>query len=343
MKNHFLVKRDSLFFWLFALIFILVAGFRGGTRDTDVYKYVYDHIYNFPLSSIGSFYDATGMEIGYGIISYIFQSFGFSFSTLLLLFSFLTFLFLKKTSDNLEINAFFVILCYLPVFYANHQLMQMRQGFAVAAVYCGISYIILNKNKLLAWFLFLIGFFIHNVVFALIITFFKYINNLINTEKINFYIKSILFVIIVFLFCRLITDFGLSALTDRIGNYSDTDYSEQRSFFHPANLRSVLLLFIFLIFRSKVKINKIYDYLVLLYSIGLGFRLGFYDFLILSGRISTLFTFSEIFIVPFLFKLRLKTLYSYIAILLYFLINLYINLYYQVPFVVHDYFKQIGS
>ncbi|WP_180138626.1 EpsG family protein [Acinetobacter sp. YH12043] len=339
MKNNiFIVRRDFIPYWVVASLFALIVAFRGGTRDTDVYAYIFNTINNYSLG-IKSFYDSTGVEVGYGYLAKIFFNLGFSFTIFSLFISFVTFLFIKKASDNFKANSFLVLLCYIPVFFANHQLMQIRQGLAVAAVFFSLSLLLANKSKLKGLFFFLFGAFFHNVVVLIYLFNLSLVRKILTIKKIKFSIKILLLVVAVFVVCRLFSSLGLIFLTDRISNYSNTSYSEERSILHPVNLRSVILLLIFVFFRPKN--NKIFDYLTIIYSIGVGLRFGFYDFLILSGRVSTLFTYAEIFLIPLILKEKFNKFMVMILVFIYFLLSLYINLVIQVPFVLDDYFKPI--
>ncbi len=331
--------KNTLLYYFLTSFFVFLAAFRGATRDTPIYKFVYDNVYNFPLVS-SKFYDRTGMEIGYGYLSYLFNELNLPFSAFLFFISALTFFFIKKASDNFEVNSVYVLICYIPVFFANHQLMQIRQGLVLAIGYYFLSAVLVNKNKLLAYFSFVFGLLFHNVILVFLLFINNYINKIIGTNHIRLACKIICVVCIVFLFCRVLTNFEILQLTDRISNYSDSEYSGERSFFHPANLRSIFLLLFFVIFKPQ-KENFIYNFLVVFYAAGVGFRFGFYDFLILSGRLSTVFTYSEIFLVPILLTLKLNKLSAFLILLIYFFLNLYINLVFQVPFVLDDYFKPL--
>lgn len=333
------VKKDCLLYYVFAFFFIIIATFRGATRDTPIYKYVYDNIYSL-TSSISDFYDKTGMEASYGILALLFNSLGLPFSFFLFFISFLTFYFIKKASNNFNVTSVYVLICYIPVFFANHQLMQIRQGLAIAIGYYFLSAILANKNKFFAYFSFIFGFFFHNIILIFVLFSNSFLNKIIATTRFKLLIKVLFIFIFIFIFCRVVTNLDLLSTTERISNYSDTEYSEERSFLHPANLRSIILLIIFTFLKPK-KESFFYGFLVIFYAAGVGFRLGFYDFLILSGRLSTIFTFSEIFLIPMLLAYRFSKQTSFLILFIYFIVNLYINLVYQVPFILDDYFKPL--
>lgn len=333
----FFVKKASLLYALFSLFFILIATFRGMTRDTDAYKEVYNNILNYPLG-VGEFYDKTGMELGYGLLAYPFRFLDIPFILFLFFFSFSTFFFIWKAANNFKINSFFVLICYIPVFFANHQLMQIRQGLAVALVYYTLSILMSSDKKIKTYIFFIISFFFHNVVLVFFVFLSKKVNIYIANNK-YFVLKLIFVFVSVFIFCRFLTFFDFLTITERISNYSGSEYADERSFFHPVNIRAFLLLLLFVLFRLKYSI--IYNFLLILNTIGVAIRLGFFDFLILSGRLSTVFTFSEIFLVSFLLYFRIRKLYAYFFLFLYFSFSLYLNLVYQVPFVLDDYFKPL--
>lgn len=339
MNKAFYTKKDTLPYYTFVMVFSLIAAFRGGTRDTSAYKFVYDNIDNFPLT-ITAFYTSTGMEVGFGWFAKIFNFLGLPFTVFLFSISFFTFYFIKRTADIFQINSVYVLLCYIPVFFANHQLMQIRQGLAIAIGFYFLSLILVNRSKLNAYLSLCLGVVFHNIAFIYLIFFSNKVNNFFANLNIKLYLKVLFVVVAVFIFCRLVTDLGYINLTDRVSNYSDSEYSEQRSFFHPANLRSLLLLGFFVLLEPKNK-NNLYVFLVLLYSVGVGFRLGFYDFLILSGRVSTAFTFSEIFLIPILLKYRFSNVIAILFIFIYFILSLIVNIVYQVPFIIDDYFKPL--
>ena len=337
MRNIFIVKMSSFLYILFSLFFILIATFRGMTRDTDVYKEVYNNILYYPLG-VSEFYSITGMELGYGVLAYPFKYLDLPFIIFLFFFSFLTFFFIGKAANNFKINSFFVLICYFPVFFANHQLMQIRQGLAVATVYFALSILMSSEKKVKAYLFFTFSVFFHNVAFVFLLFLSKKINTFIANKK--YFIMKIIFIFIfTIIFCRFITLFDFLTITDRIANYSGSEYAEERSIFHPVNIRAFLLLVLFVLFRLKDSI--IYNFLLLLNTIGVAIRFGFYDFLILSGRLSTIFTFSEIFLISFLLCNRMRLPYAYLFLFLYFIFSLYLNLVYQVPFIIDDYFKPL--
>jgi len=339
MSNEIYVRKTTLAYCLLSFIFILIASFRGATRDTDIYKFVYENSNLFPLEYT-QFYDKTGMEIGYGYLSFIFNILSLPFSFFLFFISFLTFFFIKKASDNFSINSFYVLICYIPVFFANHQLMQIRQGLAMAIGYYFLSLILKNKNKILAFIVLISGYLFHSVTLVFFAFFSNLINSFIATERIKLFIKVFFVCFFVFVFCRFFSGLDFFQYTERLSNYTDSEFSTERGFLHPANIRSFLLLIFFVIFKPKNE-GFIYNFLVVFYAAGLGFRLGFYDFMILSGRLSTIFTYSEIFLVPMLLVFRFSKQNIIVLLLIYFLINLYINLVFQVPFILEDYFKPL--
>ena len=85
---------------------------RGNTPDTINYKSLYNEIDRIPLNP-STFYDQTYMEYGFGLINAFFKYLNFDFSFFLFFYAFLTFIFIKKASDNFGINNVVVLFCYL--------------------------------------------------------------------------------------------------------------------------------------------------------------------------------------------------------------------------------------
>lgn len=332
-----IVRKDVIPFYLLIIFFSILSSLRGATSDTYNYKYVYDNIeYFFYNPSL--FFEKTAMEIGFGWLAYIVSYLGFNFQVFLFIYSFFIFYFIGLAAKNLKINRIYVLLCYIPAFYFFHQWMQIRQGLAVAIVFYFVSLTILNKNFIKQFVFFILSISFHNIVFPFLLLINNYIGKVIEKIKINYYLKFFLLFILVILMCRFVSMYGVSYI-DRIAGYASLE--EERGLLHPANLRSYLLLVVFLIFRAKAK-SELLDFLIILFGVGVGCRIGFYDFLILSGRLSTTLTFSEIFIIPMIVNSLFGKYLSYFLLLIYFLITLYITIEFQLPDIISQYFLPLS-
>jgi len=74
-------------------LFSLLVAFRGDTRDTASYLYIFKYIETFSFNPV-NFYWQTGIKVGFGAITYIIPFFIKSFSIFSFIVSALTFLFI---------------------------------------------------------------------------------------------------------------------------------------------------------------------------------------------------------------------------------------------------------
>lgn len=336
-QNAFVVKKRSIIYILIILVFSFITAMRGNTLDTINYKILYDTIDFIPLD-YRTFYDRTYMEFGYGLLNAFFKFLNFDFRVFLFFYAFITFIFIKQAADNFGANSVLVLFCYLSTFYFIHQWIQIRQGLSIAIAYYAVS-VLVNRNQNIKFSIFyIIAISIHNVAAPFIIFFKNILFRLANYLGRYYYWVALILFVSTIVACRLFFSVGLG-LSERLVRYAESE--ESRSLLHPVNLRAYLFLILFLCFRPRENVNKILDFLILINVMGVGIRLGFYDFLILSGRLGTIFTYSEIFIIPLLLSLRFKASSKIIFAFLYFVISLYISIVLQTPDIIEQYFKPL--
>src|SRR5205085_1030341 len=78
------------------------------------------------------YYASQGVEWGFGLASWALASIGLGPRTLFLVISAGTFYFIAKTARVLGLNFYLVMPYYLGTFFLTQQLMQIRQGLAIA-------------------------------------------------------------------------------------------------------------------------------------------------------------------------------------------------------------------
>lgn len=342
MRDLTIRKSNIAFFGLITILAVFVS-LRGGTRDTSAYLEIFKNIDTYFSFNPVVFYEKAYVEIGYGIVAMSLAWLG-SYQILFFAISFATFFFIKRAADLFRVNGYFVLFCYLPTFFAYHQLMQIRQGLAVAIVYYVLAIVLTKKRERLKGISFsVIAVSFHYVALVMTPVFIlfssRFIRGLSNKSGMLFKVVALLLMII---FCsRLIMNMGWVELVARASVYSGSaEYAATRSFFHPVNLRAVLLLVLFLTFCPRNN-DKVFNGLLLVFTVGVGVRLGLYDFVLLSGRLGTVFTFAEVFVIPILLQQKF-TLSSRIFLLsCYFIASVYILLQYQVPFIIEDYFTPL--
>lgn len=342
------VNRNFLFFLLIIPI-ILIVGNRGATLDTYNYYYVFKNIDNFDLTSYWGFYSESGFELGWGLYSKAISIVSNSSFVLFSIFSFLIFLVIYKISNIYKLNYLHVMCFYLSSgFFMLQQFMQIRQAFAVPVALLA-SLLFLKDLKLKAFLLFLLAFLFHQITLAFFLVFLSY---LILDKKYplgfslkRLYTLSSLFIVITFILCRVVFLPLAFSLFDRLVAYSNDDqYSESVSFFSLANIKYyVEFIIILLLTNDKLIKDKNFIYMFFLFVIGLTLRVSFYDFEILSGRLSNVFLFIEIFILPYIFYHRLKSITFYLVIFFYFLVVGFTTWYFRAaPFLEQAYFIPLG-
>ena len=160
----------------------------------------------------------------------------------------------------------------------------------------------------------------------------------INKFKWSAVIIFILFIVV----AKFILGDILINISSRVEEYSSSaEYAQDLGIFRLPNIKAFFTFLVILFFMNKKMYkNKIFSVFFLLFVVGVAFRIGFSDFAILSGRFATAFSFSEIFILPFIFY-RFKHLN--ITLLMLFVILQGIATYmFQAPHVIIDYFRPLA-
>lgn len=333
VKKRTLINLFNLF--LISLISLIVA-FRGNTRDTELYFSVFKNINRFSLDPI-EFYKESGVELGFGIINHIIHFFTDNFTLYSYIISFITFLFIYLSTNLLKIRFMDVLFFYLPNLFITQQLMQVRQGLASAIVINVIILLYCYQKKIKSSLLLLCAISIHSMSIAYFAFFVPQIKKYILNKK-HIFIRLILWMIIIFILCRIVMQFSiLQNISSRINDYSVTDFALSRGIFELANIRALIYFILFALTAKHID-NNSYLTLLYVYSTSLALRLGFYDFGILSGRLGIAFGYSEIFLLVISLKFVTKKLFYFIA-LFYLIIHCYLTLNFQVPYMLQDYFS----
>jgi hypothetical protein len=343
--RQILIKKDTMVFLFISLLVALIVGDRGDTRDTIIYYYVFRYIDILDLLNPAKFYIFTGMEIGFGWYCYLISFITNSHIILFTVFSFITFYIVYLVSRKIEINPIFVLLLYLSSgYFLLQQFMQIRQGFATPLALYALTVFIDKGDKFHLKFLLLtlLAFSFHQVALPIVCVgvLFSYFFKIKMSLKKFKWASVVLLIMFIFIAKFVLVDF-LIGISGRVEVYSNSaEYSEDLGVFRLPNIKAFLtFLFILFFMNKKMYENKLFTIFFLLFIIGLAFRIGFSDFAILSGRFATAFSFSEIFILSFIFN-RFK--YLNIVLLLLFVVSQAVATYmYQAPFVFEDYFKPL--
>ena len=129
--------RQSLLLLILVLLVLIVA-LRGDTRDTDAYRFAFQETTSFPYDP-AAYYADFSMEWAYGLISWAVKGVGGDFPIVLLLYSALTFLFLFLAGRNIGLSLGQLLPFYLGSFFLVQQLMQIRQGLAIAFAFYALT------------------------------------------------------------------------------------------------------------------------------------------------------------------------------------------------------------
>ncbi|MBO0411988.1 EpsG family protein [Enterococcus hulanensis] len=290
------LTRRKQFFLIAIVLLALVAGLRYKTGyDFASYEKIYDSVQSF--SDV--FNKNIPAESGYLFSNYIFKVLGLDFYTFILSVSFVIMFtlgyFLWKNTNYPTL----VILYYYSRFFFLRDMAQMRSAFV--SVLCLYSLKYFRKRDLKKVVLIsLIGSLFHVVSLFLIPAYLV----LVIIDKVDFRKESILLLLsglmgMVFFFPSLL----LTVIPQRYADYFSGENVGGKWILNPVFIMQVGILFFctILIKRDKKESEK-YNTVLGWYLISTCLLIAFGPLFIVSGRMSTVFATSEIFVVPLLFS-----------------------------------------
>lgn len=335
------ISKNFFYFIVSTIILSLVVGLRGSTRDTLVYVEIFNNIESYDLLNPISFYHESGVEYTYGILAFLFNIFTESYRFFFIFYSFITFYFLYKINELFKYNYIVFLLIYLTSqYFALFQFMQIRQGLALAIAFYASLIFLNKKNNFRFIILGLVAIFTHQTAFVVLAIniIFKFFVNNFDVNKTLFRLNSVFIVLLSFLLSKYVLQDFLISKSSRVETYSEWDeYSSSLDFFRPANIKSIFLLILFILFVN-IK-DKFLILLVYLYCVSVGFRFGFSDFSILSGRLAVSFAMGELWLMISIIT-RFKR-WWFILLICYIIIQAVITYGYQANYIFYDYFKSL--
>ena len=343
--RQILIKKNTIVFLLVSLLVALIVGNRGDTRDTIIYYYVFRYIDILDLLNPAKFYIFTGMEIGFGWYCYLISFITNSHIVLFTVFSFITFYVIYLVSRKIEVSPTFVLLLYLSSgYFLLQQFMQIRQGFATPLALYALTIFVGKEDKFYIRFLLitLLAFSFHQVSLPIVcIGILLSLLLRIKISLIKFKWLSIVILIVFILIAKFALADFLVSVSSRVETYSNSaEYSGDIGIFRLPNIKAFFTFLFILFFMNKnLYENKLFAIFFLLFTIGVAFRIGFSEFSILSGRFATAFSFSEIFILPFVFN-RFKH-FNNVLLALFVITQAIATYIFQAPYVLEDYFKPL--
>lgn len=123
----------------------------------------------------------------------------------------------------------------------------------------------------------------------------------------------------------------LGLLTEKIADYSDSDYVDVINLFDATNLKNTVIVIGFLCYWDKLKERgMLFNIIAWSMVIGTCWRIAFFDFGIMAGRVATFLTVVEVIAVSnFLSVVKKKRLVT-LLIVVYAMLMLYLNLFVKV-------------
>lgn len=327
---------------------VILVGMRGATPDTQVYYDIFKYIDSYNLYSYTRFYTDSQVELGWGWYAKVVSLFTSSSFVLFSGFSLLIFWVIYKADNVLQMSYLYTLAFYLPSsFFLMQQFMQIRQGLAIPAAILA-SFLYINNKKKESFVFFIVAIMFHQTAIAYLLVFLLYL--FINRfYSISFSLKRFLFVIFSILVLGffaarvVILPLAFSAF-DRLVSYADTEYAEANDLLSLSNIKFYLEFIIIVMFSNKKFLeDKLYVFMVFIFTVGLTIRIAFYDFGILGGRLSVVFLFVEVFLIPYLLYRKIKKPYFYFCLITYFVVIFYISWVYQVSqYLQNSYFTPLG-
>ncbi|MDY7829119.1 EpsG family protein [Aeromonas caviae] len=342
-----IIKKSFAVSILMTLPFIILVGMRGGTPDTQIYYRLFLDINSYPLFSPSDFYMLSGVEIGFGWYAYVLSLISDSSFVLFSLFSFLNFIFIYKTTKLTHVKYHLIFLFYISSsYFFMQQFMQMRQGLAISIAFFAISHYIVFKRVTYLFALMLCASCFHQSAFILflfsLVFFIFNSSSLFKGKKVVFLCSlMMIFLIVVFKFILLDMLIGMSS---RLQSYAASEkFSDPVGILTLPVIRTVGI-FVFVLIMSPMKLwnDNLFRFMFFMQSVAISTRIGFSDFGILSGRLSTAFSYAEVFMLPMVIASRFSSGVATFICIAVFVLQLVISIGFQSPYLVDMYFIPLG-
>lgn len=338
--------RDASSLWL-AVPLVLAVGVRGDTRDTSTYIDIFRSTIQFPANLL-DYYAEFGVEWGFGLLSWLLGGMGLGPTTLFVIVSAATFFFIERTAHRLGITFYAVMPYYLGSFFLTQQLMQIRQGLGVAfAFWVLVRFALSTSGPVRLAMGAGAASLIHMVAVIPLLGASLVRLTLPAPQQWRIVSWAVVLIAVSIVLAHAVSTLQVFGLFERLSIYAaDEEYSSARGLFDLANVRAVLVLALFLsacTARSLAR-SRVFLLLLGLYAAHVGIRLGFIDFQILSGRLSTALGFAEVFLLPMTVHacIRPRALRMLLGAA-YLFVHGFATLAVQAPFLIDDYFTPLHA
>ncbi|MCG3447927.1 EpsG family protein [Enterococcus durans] len=307
------LTRKKIFFYSGILFLTCLSGFRFFTGyDFTSYNNFFNQLVNWNKIFDGSI-DA---EPGYLFLNYIIRELGMNFSSFVLLFSIISlFLLAYALNSNFPIPSI-ALLYYYSRFFLVRDMGQIRSS--IVAIILLLTLPEFKKNNLKKIVLFsLIGCLFHIVAIFIIPAYlFTKIIKDINVFKEILLISISTLIGVIFFFPNLFK----FMIPDRYFGYLSGYYAQGDWIFNPVFIMQFGILIFATLFVTGQNKNfiKIYNVLLSLYCLSTILLVCFGPLATIGGRISTIFSTVEIFIVPIVLETIIKNKYLFLIVFIVF-------------------------
>jgi hypothetical protein len=332
--------------WLAMLIFLpvsLIVALRGNTGDTANYLDAFKATQDFPWDPL-AYYGLFSMEWSFGVLSWLINALSLPLPVLFFVFSFATFYFLSLASTHMGLSLVAIAPYYLGTFFLAQQFLQIRQGLAMGLAFSLLPLVVTRRKALTPGLSLFATSMVHVVSCLTLAT--GWVLSFVRPKptRRSLTLWSLALIALTFLFARAVMTLDVVSAVGRLADYAaDGQYNQELQLLAPPNIRAALLMALMLFaVTPRLQHSPVFVVLVGMYAVHVGMRFGFYDFVILSGRLSTALSFAEVFILPLLVRehVRSRWLRGILAGI-YLLVHAVATYQVQVPTLIDDYFTPL--
>lgn len=267
--------------------------------DTTIYADSFKYTPTIPEYSVSDTPFGYG-EVGFYFLASLIRTFTSNCTLYFIVISGITFIFLYKSFRRYSIYPLVGLCVYIARFFLSRNMMQIRAALAIAVIVYALRYVAERNFK--KYFIYIvIGSLLHYSILSALP--FYWLNKIRYSKKTMFLIISITFTVSAFLsplVTNTISTFIEGDMTMYYGYVKEgSGYSTGKGLSNPMIYYQSVVLFIYT-FRERTLKNLVPYYYTIrngyLYSTVILILLS--PFLVLSGRLSTIFATLEIFIIP---------------------------------------------
>ncbi|TXI21828.1 MAG: EpsG family protein [Roseateles sp.] len=332
--------------WLTLLVFLplsLIVALRGDTGDTANYLDAFKATQDFPWDPL-LYYGSFSMEWSFGVLSWLINALSLPSPVLFFVYSFATFYFLSLAASRMELSLVAIAPYYLGTFFLAQQFLQIRQGLAMGLAFSLLPLVVARRKGFTPVLSLAATSMVHVVSCLTLVT--GWVLSFVRPKPTRraLTLWSLALIVLTFLFARAVMTLDVISTVGRLADYAaDGQYNQELQLLAPPNIRAALLMVMMLLaVTPRLQRSPVFVVLIGMYAVHVGMRFGFYDFVILSGRLSTALSFAEVFILPLLVREHVcRGWLRGVLAGLYLLVHAVATYQVQVPTLFDDYFTPL--